>query len=110
MKISLADHALTELRQLADEVRRELGHRDKQGITEARDQVYAIAKSLGLNVRHLLGKHSKDLAQQEQLASKYRDPKNSRQVWTGRGRRPHWVRAWLADSNSLADLVVGTGG
>lgn len=110
MKISLADHSSTELRQLADDVRLELGRRDKQRITEARDQVHAIAKSLGLNVRDLLGKHSKDVAQQEQLASKYRNPKNSQQVWTGRGRRPNWVRAWLADGKSLADLVAGTGG
>ena len=89
MTISLARYSATELRQLAEEIKLELDRRDQHRIKEARDQVYAIAKNLGLNVRELLGKHSKDIGEQEQPARKYRNPENANEVWTGRGRRPH---------------------
>jgi len=104
--ISLTKHSLKELRELADDVERELARRGQQRIAEARNQVFAIAKSVGLDVRDLLGKHSKDIGEREKLVSKYRNPQNPRQVWSGRGRHPPWVRAWLADGKSLADLAV----
>jgi DNA-binding protein H-NS len=106
MNINLAKRSMDELHQLESEVKRELQRRDLQRITEARNQVFAIAKGLGMDVRDLLGKHSQDKRQSKPVEVKYRNPANAQQEWTGRGRRPQWVSAWLGDGKSLEDLSL----
>lgn len=40
------------------------------------------------------------------LPPKYRNPENPEQTWSGRGRRPGWVNAQLADGKALSDLAI----
>ena len=37
---------------------------------------------------------------------KYRHPENAGLEWTGRGRKPKWVEAWVANGGSLDNLLV----
>jgi len=39
----------------------------------------------------------------------YRNPHNSAETWTGRGRQPKWVRETLARGVRLEDLVINRG-
>ena len=36
----------------------------------------------------------------------YRHPENVELEWTGRGRKPKWVEAWLASGSTLENLLV----
>jgi len=36
----------------------------------------------------------------------YRNPRNSAETWTGRGRKPKWVREALANGLHLEDLAI----
>ncbi len=40
------------------------------------------------------------------VAPKYRNPANSRETWTGRGRKPAWVVAALDAGKKLQDLAI----
>jgi len=40
------------------------------------------------------------------VAPKYRNPANSRETWTGRGRKPLWVVAALESGKKLQDLAI----
>ncbi len=40
------------------------------------------------------------------VAPKYRNPANSRETWTGRGRKPAWVVAALDSGKKLQDLAI----
>jgi DNA-binding protein H-NS len=80
---SLASLSLSDLHQLTADVKRELQKRDLQKIAAARAQVLSIAQSVGMDVRDLMGKHSKDKYEPNKVASKYRNPANSRQEWSG---------------------------
>lgn len=56
-------------------------------------------------------KRRRELAQSyRQLSEKggpvYRNPSNSAETWTGRGRQPKWVRDALANGACLEDLVI----
>jgi DNA-binding protein H-NS len=39
-------------------------------------------------------------------APRYRNPENSEQTWSGRGRRPRWVHDAEAAGRSLADMEI----
>ena len=56
-------------------------------------------------------KRRRELAQSyRQLAEKggpaYRNPRNSAETWTGRGRKPRWLREALAQGVRLEDLAI----
>jgi DNA-binding protein H-NS len=56
-------------------------------------------------------KRRRELAQSyRQLSEKggpaYRNPRNSAETWTGRGRQPKWVREALARGVRLEDLAI----
>jgi DNA-binding protein H-NS len=40
------------------------------------------------------------------VAPKYRNPGNPAESWTGRGRKPRWVQAALAEGQSLSDFAI----
>ena len=40
------------------------------------------------------------------VAPKYRNPGNSRETWTGRGRKPRWVVAALESGKKMQDLAI----
>ena len=37
---------------------------------------------------------------------KYRSPQDKRVTWTGRGRTPTWVKAWVDSGKKLDDLLI----
>ncbi|CAB3802619.1 hypothetical protein LMG28614_05658 [Paraburkholderia ultramafica] len=37
---------------------------------------------------------------------KYRDPKNQFNTWSGRGRKPDWLRKFVADGGNIDDIKV----
>jgi DNA-binding protein H-NS len=64
----------------------------------------AIAEEAGFDLRELFGKGSK----KGSVAVKYRDPKNSENTWTGRGRMPRWMAAATKGGKAKKDdFLIG---
>jgi len=42
----------------------------------------------------------------EGAGPKYRNPENPAETWSGKGKRPGWVEAFLAEGRSLASLEI----
>ncbi|MEZ5450699.1 MAG: H-NS histone family protein [Thiolinea sp.] len=40
------------------------------------------------------------------IPPKYRNPEDDSQTWTGRGRKPKWVEAYLQQGKDLDDLAI----
>lgn len=38
---------------------------------------------------------------------KYRNPKNERETWAGRGKQPRWLTAQLRSGRKLNDFLIG---
>src|SRR5438045_1781116 len=57
---------------------------------ELRQRLSDMAKEQGFDIHELFGKGRKGKGI---VAIKYRDPKNSENTWTGRGRMPRWLTA-----------------
>lgn len=104
--MSLAHLSLIDLQQLEVDVKVEIRKREQQKVADARKQILAIAQSVGIDVRDLVGKNPTNKPSSKPVAAKYRNPADAGQTWTGRGRKPKWVEALLAVGKNLAELGI----
>ena len=97
--------SLPDLRTLQENVKQELKRREHKDLADARAQILAIAQAAGMSVQDLVGSGVK-VKSTKKVAVRYRSPDDGTQEWTGRGRRPKWVQAWLDAGKSLDALRV----
>lgn len=100
--MELSNMSIGELRALQEKIKQEMKQRERQDLVKAREQILAIAQSVGLPLKDLLAGATR--AKTGTVAVRYRNPNDSAQQWTGRGRQPKWVKEWL-DSGKLIDLL-----
>lgn len=100
--------SLNELSDLQEQIKHEFKKRQKQEVVRAREQIIAIAQSVGVPLDELLGAvgSKAKTKNRKPVAVRYRHPDNSSLQWTGRGRQPPWIKDWLAGGKSLDTLGV----
>lgn len=104
--MDLSTMSVADLRALQDTIKQELKKREGQEIANARSQILAIAQSLGMPLKDLMNGAASSRTKSGPVAVQYRNPENSTEQWTGRGRQPKWVKAWLEAGKSLDALRV----
>jgi DNA-binding protein H-NS len=105
--MELSDLSVFQLRELQQQIPAELKRREAQEKNEILNEVRAFAKARGYAIEDLLGKEAKvKLATTGKVKVKYRHPENAGLEWTGRGRKPKWVEAWVATGASIDALLV----
>ncbi len=108
--MELSNLTVSQLRDLQQQIPAELKRREAQEKNEILNEVRAFAKARGYAIEELLGKEGKVKAvasSGNKVKVKYRHPENAELEWTGRGRKPKWVEAWLANGGNLENLLVG---
>ena len=63
-----------------------------------------MARKMGYSLAELTGMSG--AKPRKAVAAKYANPADPSQTWTGRGRKPKWVEAALAEGKSLDDLAI----
>jgi len=103
-KISRAD-----LKKLGKDVERELKKRERMAKAEAKKKIQAIAQEAGFAVSELL-EEAKPKTRKTKIRAKakikYRDPKNAKNTWAGRGRMPRWMAAYVEKGKKKEDFAV----
>ncbi|SAL84911.1 regulatory protein [Caballeronia choica] len=89
---AMSDEQLSEIRDTIDA---EMKRREARKTREARKQIVELAQA-----------HNIDLSSLSGQKPKYRDPKNQFNTWSGRGRKPEWLRAYLAEGRDIEDFRV----
>lgn len=90
----MSDEQLTSVRDAIDaEIRR----REARKTRLARKQIVELAHQHNIDLSTLAAAGD---------APKYRDPKNQFNTWSGRGRKPEWLRKFLAEGGNLEDVKV----
>ncbi len=95
---------LDELEDLRDQIDSEIQSRKNQKKNDALRQIKDIAEQAGLSPDELLNLMSKKT--RTSAGIKYRNPDNSEQAWSGRGRRPRWLEEGLKKGKTLDDYLV----
>lgn len=99
--------SVSELRNLQELIPAEIKRRESQEKAKILDELRALAKSRGYAIEELLAKEAKvKQVSQNKVKVKYRHPENADLEWTGRGRKPKWVEAWVANGGVLDNLLV----
>ncbi|WP_240608034.1 H-NS family nucleoid-associated regulatory protein [Pararhodobacter oceanensis] len=102
--IDLESLSLKELKQLQKRVETAITEFKDRETRRALEEVEAFARDRGLSpadLQALMRKRTRRPA-----TPKYADPNDPSVTWSGRGRRPHWVTAALADGKTLDDLAI----
>jgi len=106
--MDLSNMSVADLRNLQEQIKQEMKKRETQDLQKAREQILAIAQSVGVPLKDLLatGGRGANSSKGNTVAVRYRHPDNASQQWTGRGRQPKWVKEWVEGGKSLDKLRV----
>jgi DNA-binding protein H-NS len=91
-KNGLAKMSIAALADLRGQIDRLLAEKQGAQRTALRQRMSALAKKHGYDVRDIVGRR---MGKTGGAAAKYRDPRNSDNTWSGRGRPPRWMAAAL---------------
>lgn len=104
--MELSNLSVSELRKLEEKIKQEMKKRERQDMVKAREQILAIAQSVGVPLKDLLASGARTKPATSEVQVRYRNPGDQSQQWTGRGRQPKWVKDWLGSGKSLDLLRV----
>jgi DNA-binding protein H-NS len=107
--MDLSGLSVTDLRAMQEQVKQELKKREHEEVAKAREQIMAIAQSVGIPLKELIGGQVRAKTSGTvpvKVAIRYRHPSDASLKWTGRGRQPKWVKDWVTSGQSLDALRV----
>ena len=101
-KMSFAE--LSELRDRVDAAMVTAKSAEKDNL---RVQMEAMAAEAGLSLSEIVREaRGQSKLKGTKVAVKYRNPKNTAETWTGRGRKPNWLVAALKKGQKLESFEV----
>lgn len=109
MNIDLNSLSVTELEALAVQVQSTIASKKAQAKKTLIADMEKLARDAGVSLAELFGSTSapaKSTKPKATVAAKYRNPNDSSQTWTGRGRQPLWLAALVAEGRALDDFLI----
>lgn len=112
--IRLSALNIKELESLKKKIEKEIKKRRSKTQEEGLKKIKLIAAEYGLSASELKNLSvvkarkvkPKTGKKRGPVAPKYRDPSNSSNTWTGRGRKPKWVEAFLSAGGRLDQITI----
>jgi len=77
-----------ELLKLQERLEAAIAEKRAEGAAATKEQLRAMAEKAGFSLNDLFGKRGPKKGSGQ---AKYRNPKDTSQTWTGRGRKPNWL-------------------
>lgn len=77
-----------ELRKLQERIEVAIAAKRVEDAATTKEQLRAMAEKAGFSLSELFGKRG---AKKSSGEVRYRNPKDTSQTWTGRGRKPNWL-------------------
>lgn len=99
--MDLSGYSLTELRTLAQDVAAEIERRQVQALDQARTEIQAIARGVGMTVEELMRSPAPAKAPRP---ARYANPDDATQTWSGVGKKPRWVSRHV-DAGGLLEAL-----
>lgn len=105
--MDLTQYSDDQLAQLKHQIEAELVARAEFKRKQVIESIIAAANEADLSRDEIIkALGGKGKATTRKVAVKYRDPSNPDNTWSGRGRKPLWVVAYLENGGSIESLAV----
>ncbi|MFC3533696.1 H-NS family nucleoid-associated regulatory protein [Vogesella facilis] len=101
--MDLQSLSLQELYDLRNQVATEVARLESAEKIEALKKVQELMATYGLSTEDLTKKAA---ASRKPAEAKYQNPADPTLTWTGRGRKPLWVLAYLENGGALEQLAL----
>ncbi|MEX0305839.1 MAG: H-NS family nucleoid-associated regulatory protein [Ruegeria sp.] len=105
MAIDLEKMSRKELLELRSQIEKALKSAEARERKAALKAAEKAAAEFGFSLSELSGDGAKS-AKSPKAQPKYRNPNDSSQTWTGRGRKPQWVHDVLKAGADISDLEI----
>ncbi len=104
--IDVSTLTLKQLQTLVPAAQKRITELEEDQRKQAFDKVQAAADAVGMSPADLLKHFGVGKRVKKPVKPKYRNPDNAEENWSGRGRKPEWVKAWLDAGKELAELEI----
>ncbi|QQA42432.1 H-NS family nucleoid-associated regulatory protein [Pelagovum pacificum] len=106
MAVDLSKYSRTELLQLSRDIEKQLERLDKEERKAALEAAERAAKEYGYSLSDLTSATAPKSSKKVN-PPKYRNPEDPTQTWTGKGRRPEWIKTAEEKGVELSSLEIG---
>lgn len=103
MNADLESMSRDELTELRRNVEKALATVDERRKAEARAAAERAAREHGYSLDEVVAEGRKS---GKKNPPKFRNPEDPRQTWSGRGRKPAWIKEALDSGKSLDDFAI----
>lgn len=103
MQFDLENMSRADLEALRSNVDKAIKTVDSRELKKAREAAEAAAAEHGFTLAELTGKTRKSSGS---VKAKYRNPSDAAQTWSGRGRKPQWVKDVEAAGSNLSEFAI----
>jgi DNA-binding protein H-NS len=105
-KVNLDKMPYRELLELQEEIAAAIVRRRDEERSEMKKKIEELVMDSGFAVDEIFGKARRGGRRGAVPAVKYRNPKDSSQTWTGRGRKPNWLVEALGKGQKMESFLV----
>ncbi|MDZ7810383.1 MAG: H-NS histone family protein [Arhodomonas sp.] len=106
--IDLSKYSSPELQELKKEIDKALEARRREDAKKAQQELKEVAERYGFSLNELLAKQgaAAPAKRRTKTPPQYEHPEDPKKTWSGRGRKPAWVKEWEAAGRSLEELRI----
>nr|VFK52119.1 MAG: DNA-binding protein H-NS [Candidatus Kentron sp. TUN]VFK58854.1 MAG: DNA-binding protein H-NS [Candidatus Kentron sp. TUN]VFK67537.1 MAG: DNA-binding protein H-NS [Candidatus Kentron sp. TUN] len=107
-KFDLSEIAFQDLVKLRSELDASIDNRKEEEKLQLFHEIRKKILDRGFSMEEIFGgdEFAKQLKYRPPIAPKYHNPDNPKQTWSGRGRKPNWVVAFLEQGWELDALLI----
>jgi DNA-binding protein H-NS len=108
MSVNLSKMTIPQLHELIAEAKTRIEEVKVEAREETRSKVMSLIGEAGFTVEEMFGgKRARGAGGKKFVSAiKYRNPKNPKQEWTGKGRPPQWLVDAVASGKTREDFAV----
>lgn len=107
MAIDLKSMNRTQLDDLIARARERQDELEREKVAKLRDKFSQLAQAEGLTIEEVLGRtRTRSARKTGKVKPKYRNPADSEQTWSGRGKRPRWFVAAIDAGRTPESMLI----
>ena len=105
---SIHDLSFLELKAFHDHVGAVLAERGAQARQTFREDFLSQLSAYGMSLDDFKPEPPKKERKKREVKIKYRDPDNTENLWTGRGKTPTWLQMKLDEGRAMEEFALET--